>query len=229
MSQRKKPWGTYIFLGAILFSGFMFYMMSTSETSNGVVNLVLKKNNKVYVYSNMGSTIVQSSIAKRESPSTMAFIQMYEEDDKLYIAPNNVKDIVNLLCGNYQIHDYPEKSSDGYVTSGSSTCFESTYVNQTTKNIGEQVSVNTVKLTSENTGKTFNVISETNKRTFKSKALKNCYEKSFMIKTSVQPGEFVIASKDFIMVNLQDVVDFYGNKVTLTLNKEEQILYVEYL
>lgn len=229
MSKRKKSLTIYIFLGTILFSGFMVYKMVASETKNGLVNLVLKKDNKVYVYSNTGEFIAQNSIKNGESPPTMAFIHMYEEDEDLYIDPSTsyLKDIANLFCGNFQIHRYVEKSSDGYITSEGGLCFESSYKNRSTENIGEQVQINMVTLKDGN-GKTYNIQWETNKRTYESKAIQNCYEKSFQIKTSVQPGEFVIASKDFIMINLQDVANFYGNKIELRLDKEAQLLYLEH-
>lgn len=226
MSQRKKPWSTYIVLGAILFMGFMVYKMLTSATNNSVVNLVLQKEGKTFLYSYMNAYVVENSIDKKESPVVFPFLQIFEEDDKLYVAPDKLKDIINLLCGNYQIHEYLEKSTDGYVTSGTIPCFQISSKNQTTEKIGEQIQVYTVKLTHLNSGDSFNIKWSVNTKTRESKALENCHEKSFMIKTSVQPGEFAIASEDFVMVDLQEVINFYEKKIAVTLNKEEQLLYI---
>ncbi|WP_136467654.1 hypothetical protein [Flagellimonas onchidii] len=228
MAQKKKRWGIYLVLGMVFFSGFMVYRMISSETNNAVVNLVLKKQSKTYVYSHMGEAVVQNSLKKEESPGTFPFIQVFEEDGKLFIAPNKLKEIASLLCGNYEIHNHSEESIDGYVTSSGSACFETSFKNQNTEKIGEQIRVNTVQLLNQQTGKTFDVKWHTNMWTFKSVASKNCYLKSFMIKTSVQPSEFVISSKDFIMADLEDVTDFYGSQVILTLNEEDQLLYIEY-
>ncbi|MGX1928622.1 hypothetical protein [Flagellimonas sp. 2504JD4-2] len=228
MAQRKKRWGIYLVLGITFFSGFMVYLMFTSETNTSVVNLVLQKDGKTYLYSYLGDQAVQSSIQMNESPVIFPFIQLFEDDDKLYAAPDKLEDIVNLICGNYQIYDYPEKSSDGYVTSGNMSCFQTLFKNQTTENIGEQIRTHTAELTDLDSGNDFEIKWNVNTKTYESEALENCQEKSFMIKTSVQPGEFVISSKDFIMVDLQGVINFYGKKVNARLNKEEQLLYIQY-
>ncbi len=226
MAQRKKLWGTYLVLGIVFFSGFMVYRMISGETNNAVVNLVLIKNDRTYIYSYLGETIVQTSLEKGESPTTPAFIQIFEDDGRLFIAPNKLKEIVSLLCGDYKLHDYPEGNVDGYVTSGSSSCFETSFKNQNTEKIGEQIRINTVQLLNQQTGKIFDIKWHTNMRTYESVASKNCDLKSFKIKTSVQPGEFVISSKDFIMVDLAEVVKFYDDRISLRLNKEEQLLYI---
>ncbi|MEX0315066.1 MAG: hypothetical protein AB3N18_12890 [Allomuricauda sp.] len=228
MVQRKKYWVICFLLGIILFSGFMVQRMASGETNNAIVNLIMEKDSKTYLYSYLGESIVQNNIEKGESPSTFVFAHIYEEDNKLYIAPDKLKEIVSLLCGDYKLYDYREKNADGYVTSGNSLCFETSFKNQSTEKIGEQIRINTVQLVNQHTDKTFTIEWHTNMRTNRSVNHVNCYKKSFKIKTSVQPGEFVISSKDFIMVDIQDVVDFYGGRVIVELNKKDQFLYVRY-
>ncbi|WP_420321457.1 hypothetical protein [Flagellimonas sp.] len=228
MASEKKSGSAFIFIGGVVFCAFLMFVMGSSETNNSVVNLVLKEGDKTYVYAHLGTQEVQKSIQKDESPTVFPFIQIFEDDGKLYVSPDRLRPIVNLICGNYNIHHYPEKSIDGYVTLDSSSCFESSFKNLSTEKIGEQIRLNTIQLTAAPSEAAFNIRWETKVTTNTSKALENCHEKSFTIRTSVQPGEYVFAPEDFIMVDLAEVVDFYGNKVRLRFNEEEQLLYVEH-
>ncbi|WP_190810951.1 hypothetical protein [Flagellimonas sp. S3867] len=228
MTGKKKSFSSFIFIGGVLFCTFLMYLMSASETNNSFVNLILEKDSKIYVYSKRGSYLMNINIQREENPTVFPFIQVFEDNGELYVAPDKLKDIVDLLCGNFQVHDVPAKSSDGYVTSGSSPCFEKSFKNQSTGKIGEQIHVNMVRLTNSSLKEAFNIRWETNMKTNKSRVSENCHKKSFTVRTSTQPGEYVFSAEDFIMVNLQEVVDFYGNNVALSLNKEEQLLYIEH-
>ncbi|MGW9685151.1 hypothetical protein [Flagellimonas sp. 2504JD1-5] len=228
MPLKKKFGSSFIVIGGVLFCVFLMFVMFSSETDNSVVNLVLNKGDKTYLYSHLGTLEVQKSIQKDESPTVFPFIQMFEDNGKLYVAPDKLRPIVNLICGNYRIHDYPEKSTDGYVTLESSSCTESSFKNQSTDKIGEQIQVNKIQLTNSRIKETFNIRWNTNVNSNTSEALENCHKKSFTIRTSVQPGEYVFTPENFIMVDLEDVTKFYGNKVRLRFNEEEQLLYVEH-
>lgn len=226
MAEKKKPkHGLLVFIillfsvGAILFSLYM-------ETTNVVVNLILSQNDKVYVYSKQGTSLVQNSLLKKESPVVFPFMQVFEENGALYVAPENIGDLVNLLCGNYILHDFKEGNQDGYLTYGKSECVSSFMENQSTGNIGEQVRVNALKLTHPESNRIFEISWEQNLKTYKFKPLKNCEEKSFMVTTSPYPGKTTMSSKDFIMINLDDLLKFYGTASRLELDMENQLLYL---
>lgn len=225
MKNRSKRGATYIVIGSLLISTFLIFNMFTSETNNSFVNLALKKEDKVYVFSKQGTHLVQNSIAKNESPSSIPFVQLFEEDGILYMTPDNLEKIADVLSGNYQTHEYQEKSFNGYITSGKSVSFERSYKNESTANIGEQLRLNTVQLNKLTSKDILRIRWKLNMKSYKLQAVENCKKKSFMIATRIQPGEVVRASEDFIMVNLKDLVKFYGDKVILELNVEDQLLY----
>ena len=106
-STKKRSFLGIISIAIALFASFGLFMFSC-ETDNTVVNLALKKGDKVYLYSKLGSFIVENTIEKNESPSAFPFIQVFD-DNGLFVAPQNVEDISNLLGGNFKIHAYPEK------------------------------------------------------------------------------------------------------------------------
>ena len=115
-----------------------FFSKGCTEDAPAIVNLVLEESGKKYVFSNLGTEAVQASLRRNESPSSMHFLELYV-DDKLYMPPQEVKDLVNLIAGNCKIHEYREKSCDGYVTNGNEEIFNFVVKNEMTENIGEQI------------------------------------------------------------------------------------------
>lgn len=203
-----------------LFSIFMF----SCETESAVVNLALKQNGKTYLFSKMGSFIVEESIKKQESPSAFPFIQIFE-DDGLFVSPQNAEDIANVLGGNFKIHPYPEASYDGYITVERNSLFTIDLKNKSTVKIGEQIQEYTVQLLNPHNQEVHEIQWEWNPKAGHFKAIKNCEVKSFWITTSIQPGETVTSSEDFIMVSLADLVAFYGG-YSLEFDQEGQLLYL---
>lgn len=152
MEQEKKSSFKWLLLGIFVLSIGIIFFSSYLETNSSVVNLALKKNDKTYVFCKAGTARVQYSLDRNESPSILGFIQIFEENNNLYADPIHIREITNILCGNYIIHNFKEHSYDGYVTSGQQNCFKNTFKNKSTENIGEQVRLNTVELTNLESG-----------------------------------------------------------------------------
>ncbi|MEM7483890.1 MAG: hypothetical protein AAF348_01655 [Bacteroidota bacterium] len=164
-------------------------------------------------------------LIEQKSPGVYPFLRVFYEDDNLFLEVNDLSETANLLCGNYKIHPYSEKSYQGYITLAESSCVATTFENQSTEKIGEQIRLNTVKLRNTSSEETFEVEWQQNLKSFKFEAVQGCIQKSFLISTSVQPGETVVASEDFIVVNLAEINSFYGDKAKIYLDKESRLLY----
>ena len=59
------------------------------------------------------------------------------KDDQLLMEPQQLKNVVSLISGNYVIHDYQEKSIDGYVTEGEHDGYDKKYSSEPTEKIGK--------------------------------------------------------------------------------------------
>ncbi len=226
MARKKGVKSILIIIGFIIASSILFPMLLESDSA--VVNLVLKKKGKVYVFSKMGTFLAQNSLKKNESPSVVSFMQVFEGDGTIYAAPHSIGDFVNLLCGNYVIHEHKENNQDGYITVGKSNCLSNSIKNENGENIGEQIRINTLELENTHSGESFEISWEQNVKTYESRALKNCEDKSFMISTQVYKGKSVMSSKKLIMVDLGEIVKFYGNKANLEFNEDQQLLHIEF-
>lgn len=56
--------------------------------------------------------------------------------------------------------------------------------------------------------------------------IKNCEEMTLWVDESYKPGTTTVTQGSFIMVKLQDIVDFYDSNVTLEYSEEDEMLYV---
>lgn len=224
MGQGKRIF-TRMLVISVLIAGFCAFFIFSCETENAVVNLALKKDNKTYLFSKMGDFIVESSLEKGESPAAFGFIRLFE-DDGLYVAPNDCEEIVDVLAGNYHLYPYQEKSYEGYITSGEKEIFTTSFSNVSTEKIGEQIRESRIEIVNPVSAQVLEIVWTYNQKTGESKAVQNCELKSFWITTSVQPGETVTSSEDFIMVDLNELVEFFDNGSTLEYNADEEILYI---
>ena len=80
MTTRKRSGALRLIALGLGIAAFSAVFMFSCETDNAVVNLALKKEGKVYVFSTLGSFIVENSIRKNESPAAFGFIQLFEDD-----------------------------------------------------------------------------------------------------------------------------------------------------
>jgi hypothetical protein len=213
-------------LAALIFSlSISLIFLGASQTKNTIVNLALKKNNETYVFSKLGSFITKISIEKNESPSVFPFLQVFD-DEGLFVSPDNLEDIVNVIGGNYELFPYKEKSYEGYFTGAEESLYQSNNVNRSTEVVGQQMRENTITLSTLNSSDIFEIVYEQNPKSGDYTAIRNCELKSFRITRSYRPGESTTSSEDYLMVNLDDIVTFYDPNIKLELNDEEQLLYV---
>ena len=117
-----------------------------------------------------------------------------------------------------------KKSYQGYVTSGTNEVYGMTTSYESTENIGEQLTVFNVRLGQVEKRAELIVRWNYNPKTGEYKALENCEVRSFWIQTNPSPGETVISSEDFLVVDLKTLQEFYGN--AFEYDAEGKVLYV---
>ncbi|WP_435624553.1 hypothetical protein [Flagellimonas sp.] len=205
---------------------FLFSKIMVKEDAV-VVNLALKEEGKVYVFSFSSAKGVKQQILKNSSPSVGPFIQVFEEDELHYVQPKDIKEIVNILCGNYRIHEYPEQRFDGYITTTQMKCLNHFVRNENTSKIVEQMKVHEMSLSSPVSDSLRVVRWSSNYLSGETQILENCQKKQFRVAENPHPGETFVCSKEFIVVNLEEMGSFYSQKVSFELDKKNQLLYIE--
>lgn len=212
-----------IAIAASVFASFAFF----NKTSMDVVNLALRTDNKVYLFSNLGSIAVQMSLKIKQSPVTMNYLRLFQHDKEIYITPTDLKDVAQLLGGDYKLHPYQEQSHDGYVTAGDGSVYTLAIQSETTAQIGERMIVNEITISHPKTGQKTKIVWHRNAKTGQATAVANCQLKSFWLRSSAYPGKYVVTAQDFIVVNLKNVARLFGKNVTLDYVAKDQILYIQ--
>lgn len=225
--KRKKIIWSLIISGLLwpLGIGIFFASKGCTEDAPAIVNLVLKEDGKTYLFSNLGADAVAASLERNESPTSMHFLKLYV-DDKLYIPPADIKEVVNMMAGNYKIHPYKEKSCDGYVTSGDEELFEFSSKNEMTENIGEQIVKSSVIVKRPDARASFKITWERN-ADGEIIPTKNCELVSFWVETNPDPGTSVYNTEDILLVDLDNLNKYFGNKAQLSFDEENKVLYIK--
>lgn len=225
IKKRSKIVGWIPFFAIIPLGFGIFFLVKSllSDSSPQMANIVVKKNGKSYIYSNMGKFIVENAIKNKRSPAVIATTLIYKDEDEIFLDPMNLSNFSSLLSGNCKYYDYKDISVDGYVTQDSmSTNNLKTWI-RSTKQIGIQLIENLLVL--ENGKKKFPIIWSVNSSTGEKTAVKNCEKHAFYVKSNPYPGKTVFSSKDFIVVNLSKIDRYFNLKTNY--NSDEKILYIE--
>ena len=205
---------------------FLFSRIMVKEDAV-VVNLALKEEGKVYIFSFSSAQGIRKQILQNSSPTIAPFIQVFEEDGLHYVQPKHVKEIINILCGNYRIHEYPEQRFDGYITTTQMKCLNHFVRNKNASKIGEQIKVHEMSLSSPVSDSSRVVRWSSNYLSGQTQILENCQKKQFRVAENPNPGETFICSKELVVINLEEVSGFYSQRVEFELDKKRQLLYIE--
>ena len=219
----RKTLFSGIFFALALGIGIFFAFGSCSNVSPDVATLALKKDGKVYLYAAGSSEWVDASLAKKESPASMAFVQVHKDDDKHYLTPLLMAKVVQAMAGDTKLHNYKEKSYDGYFTANDNLAFDIKTRQESTEVIGEQLTISEMTVKNED-GEELPISWSFNPKQNEYKAYKNCLVKSFWFETNPSPGETVISSKDFLVVNLHGLCSFF--KCSYEYDSDHQVLYI---
>jgi len=207
----------------VLCTGLLMSCTDFATDDRKSVRLILKKDGKAYLFSPLGTFITKNKLNKNESPPIVTSTRVVKKDDHLYMEPQHIKDMANLISGNYVIHDHQEKSFDGYVTEGGHDIYDKKYTNESTEKIGEIISTANIHLKNINQTKEHHISWQ---RSPNQSPIQNCIEMALWVDKSYKPGERTAAKDNFIMIDLNDLVEFYNSNIALDYVEEEEILYI---
>ncbi|RMA64779.1 hypothetical protein BXY75_1660 [Ulvibacter antarcticus] len=186
------------------------------------VQLILKKDDKTYLFSRLGTMITNNKLDKNESPTTVQSTSIVVKENQLYTEPQHIKSIANLISGNYVIHDHQEKIFDGYISDGKHKVYNKKYVNEHSEKFGEMISIANIYLTDTDQTRKYHISWQ---RSPNQIPITNCIEMALWVDKSYKPGERTTARDNFIMINLNDLVEFYNSNVKLDYVEEDKVLY----
>jgi hypothetical protein len=221
-TKRQLFTGIFVTI-SIAFVIFLLVGRCSENISPDVPTLALKKDNSIYLYSMLTTEMVEASIQRKESPPAITYVQVYKDNKVHYLNPSNIKELVQVMSGAYVTHPYKEKSYEGYVTASDKKVFELTTHNESTEVVGKQLMITTIVLTN-NRDEKMEISWSFNPKENEYKAIKNTVVKDFWIETNPSPGETVVSSKDFLVIPITQLCEFFH--CSYEFDVENQVLYV---
>ena len=202
---------------------FFIYGLSACSADQKVVNIAVSKQGKVYLYSLMGKQVAELQINQGDMPTIMKSTLVIPEKDVVFMSPSHLAEIANILGGNYSIIEKKEKSFDGYVVLENKKLFNQQFQNEDSGEIGKMIGKMTVSLTKSNTDKPYEIIWQIKPE---QEAIKNCEVKSLWMKSTVPTDGDTYYSEDHVLVNLNDIIQFYNSKAKVIYNEGAELLYI---
>jgi hypothetical protein len=186
------------------------------------VTFAIQENGQTYLY-NSNEYLVRDAIEKDEMPFGLNNNIIYIIDDYIYMRPNSLKDITNILSENYILIEKKEPSHSGYAVSDSAKVHYSTVRNKASSEIGQVESTNIVTISYKSIhSKTMHI----KWRTLPDpKAIENCNVEGVWKTTNPYPGKTVTNLEDEVVVKINDLNSFYGNPFELVFDEESSVLY----
>lgn len=211
------------FLVPIIFVAIpILISVNSCESDYSKVTFAIENKGKNFIY-NSNEFLVNQAILENEVPTGFNNNIIYFIDQNIYMSPNNLEGVINILSGNYRFIEQKEPSYDGYAVKDTSNVYNFKVQNKAGSKIGEVHAINIVTLT-DKSHRSKNM--EIKWRTIPDlEAIQNCSVESIWVVTNPYPGKTVGNWEDDILVNIDDINAFYGNLFELVFDEEASVLY----
>lgn len=214
----------FVFLFIASIGGAVLFMFKgcSDDLSPIQANILLVNQGKNYVFSGLPSDQVQSQIDAGKLPAVFNNLSVYKNDDIYYMKPSDLKELVSVASGEYVLHTGGAGAS-GYVSVAHDKSFTEDVSYKAGAKLGQQDAVHTVLLTNAKGGK-MTIQWTRNSREYEFYDLKNCEVQSFWVETNPAPGQTVLSSNDYLVVDLNKIASFFN--CTITFDTENALVVV---
>lgn len=221
-STSKRPkWQIalyFVFFASLIAIPLLIFKSCENIASPDLAKISLVVNDKKYMF-------VFGSYKEIKKSVPMGFVEIYKDDGAYFITTNDLEKIVDVMGGNVDLFDFKEASHDGYFClTDQDTLYREQSEIQTTSTIGEQIRKTIITLNNK-ANNSMNISWSFSDKTSEFNAGENCEMHSFWIKTSVQPGETNISTRDFLVIPLSKLAKFYGCSVSY--DEETKVLFIK--
>ncbi|MAU16319.1 MAG: hypothetical protein CMH46_12370 [Muricauda sp.] len=208
----------------ILLAGcFGFLLLGNCSSDRKFVNIALKENHKIYLVPFFASrATLRHQLSKNEIPAVY-HMRIIEDNRELFVEPKDFEKILNLIGDNYVLFKKRESTHDGYVGFKDLDIYDYSIKNVNTDKIGQQIHKATIVITNASTNKSMEIVWKISPVP---KAEKNCTNKKIWVVENPHPGETIGYYQKAVVINLNEIVDFFDNGTRLEYDKSEEILYV---
>ncbi len=196
-----------------------FILVSCSDDRK-MVNMALKKNGKVYLFSSLGEAAVVHSLAEGKAPAVLKDMQVVLEDGQLFTQTAFLKNVAAIFTRSYEIHEVPQGAVAGYLTTNNGR-FNQVLEHKHGDEVGQITSQFTATITPTN-GNSIAIIWEYAPA---QKAIENCEVMSLVV-PYVEGSTNEFTTRDFVMVNLSKLLQQINPQAALEFDEQNMVLYI---
>ncbi|MEX1192808.1 MAG: hypothetical protein WEA99_12610, partial [Brumimicrobium sp.] len=212
-SNKKKSTKKKSFIAFFIFAltAIIPILIFTNGCENDYryATFVIQDDNENYVYSS-SEFLVEEAINKNEVPPTLNSNILYFIDGGVFMQPQNIENVANILSGNNKFIKHQESSFNGYAVEDSIDVYDSYTQNKAGDKIGKTEVINVVSLSKNNNSNEKMEIKW--KTTPDLVAIQNCTIEDIWVVTNPYPGKTVGNWEDEILVNIELINQFYNNQ-----------------
>ena len=216
-----------LFLSVIIFSlgiGVFFMIRGcTSDVSPITANILLKKNGKHFLLTQVSGELTGQLIENGKTPAVTNSTLIYKDGDEVYMNPLTLKPLVAMLRGSYTVYPMKDGSVDGYVSLNKDDGVKEDTEFKSTQKLGEQHQVHQVQL-NNGKGKKMWIKWTYNPKESTFYNMKNCEVHGFWTETHPAPGETVWSTTNYLVVPLSTLAVFFDAAVEYDSESELLIL-----
>lgn len=194
---------------------FLMFIIIGCNDERIHVTLAIKQGNERFLLAHN----VKDNISNGLTPKIVTQVQLIEDDGAFFVTPSDLDNVANLVAKNYTLYRSNEEGFDGYVSIEDKSCLSIKYEYKNTAVVGKQKLMGNIQVIKPD--KTLEISWE---QSPKLTAHKKCIKKSLWVDFS-DPVEGM-EHRDFILVPLDYLLNFYDYTVQLEYNKQDKILYV---
>lgn len=214
---------------ALSVAGYALMMVfNANEKIN--VHLGIKKQDKTYILSLYSThtykTFGYSNSNNTEIPPIIKANAVFEIDGDIYVEPEKLDNIFDLVSKNYTLFSRKRKNSDGFVTinNKNNTAFSENTITEDGEKIGDYINKKTIELKNDK-GDIHN-IRWTNIPSETDIAEENCIISSMLIADNYKPGATSYYTVKVVLVKLKTILDFLNNGSDYKYDAANEILYI---
>ena len=217
----------FLFLFIIITVGVsLFLVLGGISGQRHMVLLGLQEGDSTFLYTQATAQSLPFMFEQNSSPPLMASMEVFVDDGKVYSNPLQCQDLAILLGGGMNRHPRAESGFEGYLTKGSGEAYALNTQNRNTERLGEQEILYEVMLTNAQ-GFQRRIAWTLQTTNGKLRKEENCKVKHFQIATNPAPGETVVSSQPQVVVELQELVDFFDPTAEIEWNEDQGVLMIK--
>lgn len=201
----------------------IWQFVKSSKTSDfHSTNIILEKNGKQYIYSELGAQMVRDNQIQNQSIQQEPHFKLFNTDS-IYVEPQHLSEIISILSDSCDTHQAETNDYDGFVTVD---LRNNTYAFQMAPTTDDNNVMHTLTIFTASKKDSMQIVWNKSSGGEATPVL-NCSFKEFNVEQHPVAGETEVSPRGFVVVSIEAIKNFINNKSSLSYDSDENALYIK--